>query len=105
MFCQRAGDDGSLVRQPHGSGRVGWERATLPSLCIRPAAEVEISSSGRMCPSLRIRSVEGMNIAIFLMLLAPALVSSIVAAVNAPKLNAQYRERRDAKRATHGATV
>jgi len=52
-----------------------------------------------------LRSVVDMNIAIFLMLLAPAVVSSIVAAVNAPKLNAQYRERRDAKRAARNVTA
>ncbi|MGO2095675.1 MAG: hypothetical protein ACTH2J_00735 [Candidatus Microbacterium stercoravium] len=46
-----------------------------------------------------------MNIAIFLVLLAPAVVSSILSAVNAPKINAQYRARRDAKRAARGVAA
>ncbi|MGO1257282.1 MAG: hypothetical protein ACTMIH_07620 [Microbacterium gubbeenense] len=46
-----------------------------------------------------------MNIVIFLMLMLPALISSIVAAVHAPKLNAQYRERREAKRAAREAVA
>lgn len=58
-----------------------------------------------MCAGSRIRSVVVMNIVIFLMLMLPALISSIVAAVHAPKLNAQYRERREAKRAAREAVA
>ena len=35
----------------------------------------------------------------------PALISALVAAVAAPKLNAQYRERREAKRAAREAVA
>jgi len=64
-----------------------------------------MSSSGRMCALCGLRSVAGMNIGIFLMLLAPAVVSAIVSATNAPKLNARYRERREAKRAARKVTA
>ncbi len=77
----------------------------MTSSCIRLAGEEGKSSSGWMWPSHRVRSVGDMNIAIFLMLLAPAVVSSILSAVNAPKINAQYRARRDAKRAARGVAA
>ena len=46
------------------------------------------------------RSVEGMEtLPLFLLMLLPALVASISVAAMAPRLNAQWRERRAARTA------
>lgn len=64
-----------------------------------------MSTLRRMRATCCVRSVTAMNIAIFLMMMIPAVISSIIAAVNAPKMNAQYRERRAAKRAAREAVA
>ena len=58
-----------------------------------------------MRAAVALRSVGAMeNLPLFLLLLAPGLIATVMVAVMAPRLNAQHRERRAARATADAAS-